>query len=284
MSQQESTSGWTLFCAVALLSSIGQVACLAHDMFLVVPDHQVASDALVTVSLYNGTFDKSENVIDRDRMLDISVADGEGNVSHPAKDQWREDGTVTLLDFQTGEPGTYVVGVSTAPKMIELSAEDFNDYLKHDGVLDVLEQRKKAGQLDLPARERYSKHIKVLLQAGGKDSDSFSTRLGYPIEIVPLENPADLSTGDSLEVLVLHDGEPAANQLVHASYAGYHSHDDSNAHREAITVRTDDEGKTKITLTQPGRWYVRLIRMLPAADKEADYESNWATLTFEIGK
>ena len=37
------------------------------------------------------------------------------------------------------------------------------------------------------------------------------------------------------------------------------------------------------SLSVAGRWYVRLIRMLAVNDGEADYESNWATLTFEIG-
>jgi uncharacterized GH25 family protein len=265
--------------AVAMIPA----ASSAHDMFLVVPDHDVPADADVAVSLYNGTFDKSENTIDRDRMIDVSVVDGEGEVTHPGEDQWSEDGNSTVLNLRTGRAGTYVVGLSTKSKVIELSAEDFNEYLEHDGVLDVLDARKRDGNLDQPAAELYSKHVKTLLQVGGVASDSYSRRLGYPIEIVPLANPADLSAGDGLDVLVLHGGEPVGGQLVYASYAGYHGHGDDGAHREAVTVRTDDEGKATIGLTRAGRWYVRLIRMLPSSEEGMDYESNWATLTFEIG-
>ena len=48
----------------------------------------------------------------------------------------------------------------------ELTAEEFNDYLEHDGVTDVLERRRSQGQLTSDARERYSKHVKAIVQVG----------------------------------------------------------------------------------------------------------------------
>jgi uncharacterized GH25 family protein len=254
----------------------------SHDLFLVMPKHHYAEGSTVTVGLYNGTFEVSENVIDRERMLDVTVVDGAGNVSHPSADQWREEGTATYLDFPSGGPGTTVVGVSTAPRMIELSAEEFNDYLEHDGVLDVLEARRRDGLADRPAAERYSKHVKSILQIGNATTPTHGHRLGYPIEIVPRSNPGDLSPGATLEFIVLAGGEPVTGQLVYASYEGFHGHDGSGAHREAAQVRTDDEGVAQIKMTRSGRWYLRLIRMVPSDDEGVDYESNWATLTFEV--
>ena len=84
-------------------------------------------------------------------MVDVTVIDGALEATHPAPEQWRDEGTVTFLDFQSGAPGTYVVGVSTAPRMIELTAEEFNDYLEHDGVLDVLEARRREGTAPPPS-------------------------------------------------------------------------------------------------------------------------------------
>ena len=113
-------------------------------------------------------------------------------------------------------------------------------------------------------------------------TDTQSFKLGYPIEIVPLANPAGLEVGDTLNCLVLADGRPVADQLVYASHEGFHGHDDSGAHREAVDSRTDEDGVVKVKLSKAGRWYLRLIRMLPVDEEGADYESNWATLTFEI--
>ena len=194
----------------------------AHDMFLVVPDHDLAPRSEVSIALYNGTFDKSENTIDCDRMIDVSVVDPKGHATHPAENQWRTEGNDTILDLRTGDPGTYVVGVSTKARMIELSGADFNDYLRHDGVLDTLEERKRLGILDRAATERYSKHVKTVLQVGDTTSKTHAHRLGYPVEIVPLENPTKIGRGNTLEVLVLENGQPVAGQLVYASYAGFH--------------------------------------------------------------
>jgi uncharacterized GH25 family protein len=269
----------TLICVTVVLAA---VAAFGHDLFLVVPDHDFPAGSPITVALFNGTFDTSENTIDRERMLDVTVVDDAGRVTHPSTEQWRDEGKVSYLDFQSGPPGTYVVGVSTAPRMIELTAEEFNEYLEHDGVLDVLEARRRDGTADRPAAERYSKHVKTILQVGGSATDSFGQRLGYPIEIVPQANPGELASGTTLEFLVLAEGEPVADQLVYASYEGFHSHDETGSHREAAKLRTDDEGVARVEISRSGRWYVRLIRMLPSNDEGVDYESNWATLTFEV--
>ena len=143
-------------------------------------------------------------------------------------------------------------------------------------------QRKAGGILDRPANERYAKHVKTILQVGDAATNVYSTLLGYPIEIVPQANPADLQPGDFLKVLIMADGAPAADQLVYASFAGYHSHDETGGHQEAVSSRTNDRGVAEIEITQAGRWYVRLIRMLPVNEEGVDYESNWATLTFQV--
>lgn len=262
--------------------ALGAAVVRGHDMFLVVADHDVTAHSSTRVDLFNGTFEKSENVIDRDRMIDVSIVDGAGAATHPGEGAWQEEGNVTVLPFQTGAPGTYVVGVSTRARMIELSGKDFNDYLEHDGVLDVLAARRDDGTLDEAANERYSKHVKTILQVGDSPTESFSHRLGYPIEIVPATNPATLQAGDTLDVLILADGEPVAGQLVYASYEGFHAHGDSGDHQEAVSTRTNESGVASIPVSRPGRWYARLIRMVEVDEEGVDYESNWATLTFEV--
>ena len=255
---------------------------VAHDLFLRLDSFFVAAHAKVTLRLLNGTFDESENAITRDRMLDVSVVGPGQEVLHPEASQWRDVDNAALLDLETGAPGTYAVGVSTAARVIELAAEDFNDYLKHDGVDDTLRARERDGQLDKPARERYSKHVKAIVQVGEARSGAFATRLGYPIEIVPRQNPYELSVGDTLEVTVLRGGVPLEGQLVYASHAGFHGHDATGAHIEAVKTRTDARGVAAIRLISDGQWYVRLIHMVKVQEPEVDYESNWATLTFEL--
>ena len=269
---------------VLSLSVIGLLVgnALAHDMFLIAPDHDVPPDTDITISLYNGTFDKSENTIDRDRMSDVTLVDGEGWVSNPRLDAWRDEGQTSVLTVSSGEPGTLLVGVSTRPRVIELKAADFNEYLRHDGVLDVLDARSRDGSLDQDANEWYAKHVKTLIRVGGESSATWKHRLGYAAEIVPLDDPSELKAGDTLEALVLADGEPLAHHLVYASYAGFRSHEDDGTHQEAVQTRTDRNGIARVEVSQAGRWYLRLIHMVPSTERNIDYVSNWATLTFEV--
>ena len=275
----------------AALTIVIVTAVSAHTMFLKLDSFFLEPNSTGTVQLINGDFDLSENVITRDRMLDVSVV-GPGGVTHPPESAWTDSAVfhwspdsvdTAILRFETGGPGTYLVGVSTAPRVITLTAEEFHDYLVHDGLLDTIEEREAAGTAGDEATERYSKHVKAVVQVGGARSREWATALGYPAEFIPLQNPYELSRGDQLRVRFLRAGEPVANQLVYASYEGYHSHDAAGEHVEAVTTRTNADGIATIPLNGRGRWYVRTIHMAETAtEPDVDYESNWATLTFEV--
>ncbi len=277
--------------AAALLLLAGALA--AHDLFLKLETYFLAPDAPARVMLLNGTFEHSENAVARDRMRDVSlVGPGPGDRAHPDTALWSDSADTAVLPIETGDAGTYVVGVSTRPRTFTLSGEDFDAYLRHDGVLDALERRREAGRLGTEATETYAKHVKAVLQVGERRSDGWKVRLGYPVELVPLANPYTLSVGDTLPLELLEDGEPVPDQIVWASWEGWTPPDtadgegadaDDGAHREPVRARTDAQGVVRIPLKESGRWYVRLIHMERADDDpEVDYVSKWATLTFEV--
>lgn len=205
-----------LFRPIFLLALI-TILC-SHDLYLKMELYFLQPNQEATLSLYNGTFEKSENIITRDRMLDASfVAQGKRTPIKP--ELWKnQDSTITYLTFNTGESGTYVAGVSTKARNIELAADKFNEYLEHDGILDMLNKRKENKTLDQDAVESYQKHVKAIYQIGDVKTDDWKTVLGYPIEFVPLSNPYEKYSGESLELQLLLDGKPLANQLVYAEH------------------------------------------------------------------
>jgi uncharacterized GH25 family protein len=253
-----------------------------HVLFLVVPDHDVPANTQVEIALVNGTFDKSENAISRSRMVDVTYLDGDGKRVSVPTSAWRDEDLKAIVSLNSGGEGTALLGVSTGSRLIEMSAEDFNRYLRNDGVLDTLEARRAAGTLDNPARESYAKHVKTLLRVGGGSSDAWQTVLGYPVELVPLSNPFELRSGDTLRLKVLASGKALPNQLVFASHENFHGHGDDGSHEEAEKARSDKQGVVEIPVSEPGRWYVRLIHMVEDESEEYDYISEWATLTFEV--
>jgi hypothetical protein len=227
------------------------------------------------VAVLNGTFASSEASVASDRLKDLTVVGPVERRSLP-RDAWRAAGDTTWLTVRTGAPGTYVVGASLTPRELSLSADDFNSYLEHDGIPDVLEARTRRGELARPVRERYHKHVKAILQVGEMRTNGFGTRLGYPAELVPLANPYGLNVGDTLAFRCLVDTRPVAQQLVIAG--GEH---DGRAMQE-VSARSDEDGVVRFVLRRPGKWYVKFIHMKPAGEPGLDYESKWATLTFEV--
>ncbi len=291
----------------------------SHDLYLKMDTYFLQPNEEATLSLYNGTFEKSENILTRDRMLDASlISKGKRMAINP--EQWKDqDSTITQLTFTTGEAGTYVAGVSTKARNIELNAESFNNYLEHDGVLDMLEQRKRDSVLDQDAVESYEKHVKAIYQVGETKTNDWSTVLGYPIEFVPRANPYEKYSGETLEVQLLLDGKPLPDQLVYADYLkgthahthhdyGHehehdgekHSHDhahsddehshshksekgESHTHTSRQQLRTNEQGMVMVDLPEDGIYYLRTIHMTRVTDSdELTHRSKWATLTFEV--
>jgi uncharacterized GH25 family protein len=248
----------------------------AHDLFLRLETYFVPPDTPVRVHVLNGTFSSSESAVAKDRVRDISLRTPAG-VTRLDTTAWQDRGDTSVLSLRTGAAGTYVVGVSTRPRELRLEGKDFNEYLRHDGVPDVLAARKRDGKLDAPARERYSKHVKAVLQAGDARSGGFDAPLGYPAELVPLDNPYSLERGGTLRVRALVDGQPVANQFVVAG-----GRTPAGARLPQRSTRTDGAGVARVRLDSAGQWYVKFIHMAPAADSTIDYESKWATLTFEV--
>lgn len=220
----------------------------SHDMYLKMDRFFIVPNQEATIKLYNGTFEKSDNVIDRDRMIDASLV-GNGKRIAVAHDEWTEKDSTTLLHFKSGDPGTWVAGLSTKARNIEMDAEAFNNYLIHDGIKDMLAQRKENNTLNANAIEEYSKHVKAIFQVGDKTTTDWQTELGYPIEFIPLSNPYEAYTGDTLRVKLLRDGQPLANQLVHADFKPSehgHSHEEStHAHgnKEQSHTHSEEEGE-----------------------------------------
>ena len=256
----------------------------SHDMFLKLDEYFLKPQSQAVIQLFNGTFEESENVIDRNRMLDVSMLSN-GNRTAIDSTQWFERDLTTFLNFKTGDAGTYVLGVSTAPRTIEMDAERFNNYLDHDGVVDMLLSRKQNNKLDQDANEKYSKHVKTIFQVGKTISEDWKTKLGYPIEFVPLENPYAIHTGHSLKIQLLKDGEPLPDQLVlignettqktaeepHKHGDGeMHTHkneDPSHTHAAQQELRTDTSGILNLDLKNEGVYHLRTIHMVETMEE-----------------
>lgn len=263
------------FALAALLLILSATLLLAHDLFLKLETYFVPPNASVRVAVLNGTFTESEGPLTADRLVDLSLV-GPVQRRAIARTAWKPSGDSTWLTVQTGAPGTYVIGASTSPRQIALTGEEFNTYLREDGIPDVLNARTLSGELGTPVRERYQKHVKAVLQVGDTRTEAYAMVLGYPAEIVPLTNPYAAKIGDTLAVRALVDGKPIAGQMLL-----------SGGERDGQQIgenwaRSDTDGVARFPLSEAGKWYIKFIHMVPVSGDSVNYESKWATLTFQV--
>lgn len=266
----------SIACAIVLVL-VAATTALGHDLFFRPRSFFLAAQEAAHIDVLNGTFEKSESPLAFDRLSDLSVS-GPGGMLRPDASAWRVHGDSAELAWTPDTPGTYVIGAAVKPRQLTLTADQFNAYLKEDGIPDVLEARRVAGELGKSARERYAKHVKTILQVGDARTSTFGSVLGHPAELVPLDNPYALQPGGTVRVRALVDGRPVAGQLILAGGVA------SDGTKIAETsARAGADGVAGVRLTKAGHWYVKFVSMVRATgDSTVDYRSKWATLTFGV--
>jgi uncharacterized GH25 family protein len=259
-----------LFAALLLVSSA-----FAHDMYLLPARFLLEEGALLSVGLHNGdSFPDSEvsPVLERVRDMKLLSATAAWNIQnlHLA-------GKTVQGEVRVPQAGSYVLTARTIPHAFQLPAKDFIAYLKEEGLAHVIAWREQHGETQSAGRERYAKYAKALLTTGGKNE--FHTRpTSLAIEIVPEISPYDLKPGANLPIRILFRGNPAPDLQVETSWAS------PGAPTKIVIVgRTNQQGRLTIPHLTPGKWRIHTVSMARCKDSSAaDWESSWASLTFEI--
>lgn len=264
---------------MAVVVLLGGMPLSAHDLFFRAKSYFTQPGGEALVEVYNGTFSKSENAVKRDRPVVVEVV-GPSSREALSPDRWddtKEPKSVVRLT--TPAAGTYVLAAYLQPRLLSLPGDEFNAYLKEEGIEDVLAMRRTQRRLAEPSKERYQKFIKTLIQAGGVSTMNATIALGYDAEIVPEQNPYTLKPGDALTVRCLVKGQPWAHKVIFA--AGRVGNTDRRLAAQRLI--TDADGRATVRLSTAGVWYVKFVSMIEVSgDSEANYESRWSTISFAV--
>ncbi|WP_164928847.1 DUF4198 domain-containing protein [Gloeobacter violaceus] len=249
----------------------------AHDYWLMPEKFTPVAGEPLKVHLYYGDDFKPENERpfqkDRTPSFVLISATEARELSATTPDQ-----QLPLAELTFAEAGTHLLALDRTAQNINLEPKQFNEYLRHEGLTDILAVRKKTKKLQTQGRERYSRNIKALVQTGDVRNDEIALRtLGKPIEIVPEQNPVNLQPGQNLGVRVLFEGKPLANRQIDALNT-------TSGKLVRLSARTDKEGRAGFRLDRPGPWIVRLVHMRACARdcRNVDWESFWSSLTFAL--
>jgi uncharacterized GH25 family protein len=179
------------------------------------------------------------------------------------------------LSLRADQEGTYLIAMQSNDAYLEMEAAAFNDYLKEDGLDNILSERKKLNQLERPSKEFYTRYAKLMVQVGEKKDDTFRKMIGLRYEIVPDQNPYALKTGDYLQCKVFFEGKPAPHTLVKV----WSKIKDTTFLQN---IYTEKDGSIRFPISTSGEWMVSSVRMIKSEREGADYHSLWTSLVFGI--
>ncbi|HSO00818.1 MAG TPA: DUF4198 domain-containing protein, partial [Candidatus Nanopelagicales bacterium] len=176
--------------AAAVVMSQGWPAA-AHDHWLEVAPFFAPTPGKAKVYLWLGEqWSEAEPVPVRSRenyqrML-LVTASGQREVTGEIREDQQP---FAVLSAGARSMGTYVLALDAVPRAIEMPAEKFQDYLLEERLIDALMWRVGTGKEDAPGRERYSRHMKAIVQIGPRLDDVVTRPVGQDLEIVPLAHP-----------------------------------------------------------------------------------------------
>jgi hypothetical protein len=154
--------------------------------------------------------------------------------------------------------GAGVIGYWSHPSEASLGGEQFDAYLREEGLEWALARRKGSAGM---VKDRFSRCAKSLM-GGAEDR-----LLGFPLELLAERNP---QVAGVVPVRLTYGGKGLPGALVVGVRRG----------GETVRGRTDREGRVRLTIRGEGMWMIKAVHIEGAG---TDWTSYWASLTFAVG-
>jgi len=168
--------------------------------------------------------------------------------------------------------------VSVAERIRFQDWDKFAAYLDLEGLTTIPARHDARGLSRDEVSELYTRCAKTLVAVG--DATGGQDRAtGMRLELVASQNPMTLAPGAAMSFTLLWEGEPLADTQVALFRRG-----DTGRDATAKTItRTDGNGQASFTIPAQGTYLAASVHMTEApADRNADWQSYWASLTFGV--
>jgi Domain of unknown function (DUF4198) len=247
----------------------------AHDFWIEPSSFAPRADEAVRIQLRVGEHFLGEAVPRNSAAIEKFVAVGPSGERPIAGRDGMDPAGVLRLDA----PGMWHIAYRSKSAPVTLPAEQFEQYLREEGLEYIIDARAARGQTRAPGRERFSRSVKSLLRSGtAAPATGFDRALGLTLEFV-LDADPDAAPRQRVPMRLLLEGRPLAKALVVAYRRNAGA---IGAGTEAMRARTDDRGRIVVNV-EPGQWLVKAVYMQGAPlDSGVDWESVWTALTFEV--
>jgi uncharacterized GH25 family protein len=268
--------------AVALAAAaivVVPVPMSAHDFWIAPSAYRPKVGALVGLRLLVGQSLIGEPVPREPAAIERFIVAGSADAARGGERPGEKpvpgrDGGDPAGVLRVEAPGLLVVGYQSAPRLVELTADKFDQYLGEEG-LDAVRTLLASKPMKSTARELFSRCAKSILLSGPSSASDGDRALGLPLELIAERNPYSTPQGEEIPFVLKYLGAARPGALVIALSARNPS--------VKLSARTDRNGRVSFRFPQTGAWLVKAVHLIPARPgTNADWESFWASSTFEL--
>ena len=251
--------------AALLLTLFSLMPVMAHVVWIEPSDYIPKTGEEVALTLYVGEEFTGETILNIPEWF-IRFSRFHEGLEEPVRGELGDDpaGRITI-----GKPGSYLVLYENKPVSVELEAAKFHDYLEHNGLEAIIEQRKALGESMEAAGEYYSRCARTVVSTTGNLIESGSFETGCTLDL--LLTKAESANTD---FRLLFKGQPLADALVIGI--------SKNNPEKPLNGRTDQDGVVRFPGVGDGTWLFSAVHMIRETRDKAKWRSYWASMTFRL--
>lgn len=183
------------------------------------------------------------------------------------------DGALVIGHIKIRQPGATIAALTTNGAKITLPADEFEEYLKEEGLNKIIKARHDNDESQLPGTELFYRCAKALIIVDNQ-STGFNKTIGLERELVAETEPLHYTPGTRFTVKLLASGVPLAGIQVKAEL--------NTVPPTILREVTDKNGRVNFVLPQKGEWLFSAVDMDVSPIEDADWKSIWASLTIPV--
>ncbi len=254
-----------------ILAAVIGLAATTHDYFLLPENFFMHKGDKLNLHLLGGEqFVKSEEIgYQSKKTTSFTLYQGSKKIDllHLAKDS-----AVPLVDYTMVNSGQALVDMTRGTEFIDASRDSYSDYLTQAG-LDKLGEKVKNGN-QFRIKEKYTRYMKTLFAVDDHDGGIYNKDLKDVYEIILEDNPYKKKYGDDMSALIRFMGKGESGATVNL----YIKSISGNVYTQNLVA--DKKGEVTFTMSREGIYMLRSVRIEATKDKDADFQSWWASFTF----
>lgn len=281
----------------AVLAGVATLALVstssAHDFWLIPDMFGFDAGSTVHVNARSGTRFPTGTPVQPARILEARIL---GATSDIKITEMAVEGTSLRLHQKPEAPGEYLVVAATTPPQRATRAVPASmvRFLRAEGgAAEAARLEQDAAFMKNDSVSYVSRSFAAtILQLGNAGPRAFARTAGYPLEFVPVNDPAHLHVGDTLHVKVMGNGKavanigvdamPAADTTATAPAAG--AAPGGTTASQTVSLTADANGVAHLPLTKAGPWMLRSAFASPKQGGAAnEFEIARTTYVFNVG-